>query len=145
MTRNTKISLIVAGVLVVGSLPTMSGCLRAYGERRKVSIGMSVNTVFRTLDAWDLCISSYLDEPTHEFGMFNAMKDRDGEVYRIPKYNKTFLSKDEFVQFVGQEMSNGKPWNSQFTYYAGPIRNTFRVDFDASGKVVSISEMGGGP
>lgn len=145
MTRNAKVSLIVAGVLVAGSLPTMSGCLRAYREEHKVSVGMSVTTVFRTLDAWDLCISSYLDEPTHEFGMFNAVKDRDAELYRISKYNKTFLSKDEFVQFVGQEMSNGKSWNSQFTYYGGPIRSTFRVDFDASGKVVNISGMAGGP
>jgi hypothetical protein len=44
-----------------------------------------------------------------------------------------------------QEMGNGKAWKSQFTYLAGPVRNTFRVDFDASGKVVHVSDIGGGP
>ena len=141
MTRGNKIGCIVAGLLLLGSLPTLSGCYHAYHEKRKISIGMQAKDVFSSLDDWDLCLGSYLDENTHEFGMFNALKDPDAPIYRIPKYDQSFASKEEFVEFVQQKMNNGKAWNTQFTYFAGPIRNTFRTDFDANGKVINISGM----
>ncbi len=106
---------------------------------------MSVSDVFLTVDQWDLCITSYLDQKTHEFGTFNVAKEPGGETYRVSKYDKTFRTKLDFVDFAEQTMKNGQAWNSQFTYFAGGIRNTFRVDFDASGKVINVSGIGGGP
>src|SRR5215469_15186566 len=111
--------------MVVGSLTTMSGCWHAYHDRNKVSIGMSVTDVFNGVDRWDLCLSSYLNETTNEFGMFNVLKEPSGHTYRVPKYDKTIASKEEFLQFVEKQMNNGQAWGSQFTYF-GPIRSTFR-------------------
>ncbi len=145
MTRSTKISIVVGGLLLMGLLPTFVGCGRAYYERSQVAPGMSVSDVFIRVDEWDLCISSYLNQNTHEFGTFNVIKEAGGQTYRVAKYDKTFRSKLDFVDFAEQTMNNGQAWNSQFTYFAGGIRNTFRVDFDASGKVINVSSMGGGP
>lgn len=144
MTRGTQIALVVAGLILAGSMPTMTGFVRAYRERGKVAPGMSLAGVFGTLEGWNLCINSHLDESTTEFASFSIAKDPDVPTYRAAKYDKTMYSKEEFVDFIGQQM-NGKNWSSQFTYFAGPLRNTFRVDFDANGRVVSVSGMGGGP
>jgi len=145
MIRGTRIALVVAGLMVAGSVPTIIGYVRAYRDRGKVSRGMSLTSVFGTVEGWNLCINSYLDESTKEFGSFSIAKDPGAPTYRAAKYDKTMYSKEEFVQFIGQQMNNGKSWNSQFTYVAGPVRNTFRVDFDANGRVVNVSGMGGGP
>lgn len=145
MTRSTKIAIVVATLLLLGSLPTFVGCGRAYYERSQVAPGMSVSDVFIRVDQWDLCISSYLNPSTHEFGMFDVAKEPGGQTYRVSKFDKTFRSKLDFVDFAEQTMNNGQAWNSQFTYFAGGIRNTFRVDFDASGRVINVSKMGGGP
>ncbi len=145
MTRSTKISIVVGGLLLLGSLPTLVGCGRAYYERSQLAPGMSVSDVFLRVDQWDLCISSYLNPSTHEFGTFHVAKEPGGQTYRVSKYGKTFRSKLDFIDFAEQTMNNGQAWNSQFTYFAGPIRNTFRVDFDASGKVINVSGMAGGP
>lgn len=141
MSRSTKLSLAFFGLLFVGSLPMLSGCVRSYYEQHKVATGMTVPMVFSALDRWNLCITSYSDEHKQWFAGFNAAKEPGEELYRVAKYHKTLTSKAEFVQFVSQQMNNGKAWGSQFTYYAGPVRNTFRVDFDASGKVTNVSEM----
>ena len=145
MTRRTKISLIALAVLLLGSLPTILGLARAYSERSKISPGMSADDVFMAADEWNLCLSSYHDSKTQQFEMFNVAKEPDGQVYRITKYDKTFRSKAEFLEFVDQQMSNGQAWNTQLTYFAGPIRNTYRVDFDANGKVINVSGMVGAP
>jgi hypothetical protein len=145
MTRGTRIALVVAGFMVAGSVPTIIGYVRAYRDRGKVSPGMSLTSVFGAVEGWNLCINSYLDESTAEFGTFSIAKDPGAPTYRAAKDDKTMYSKEEFVQFIGQQMNNGKSWNSQFTYFAGPVRNTFRVDFDANGRVVNVSGMGGGP
>jgi hypothetical protein len=145
MSNGRKILLVVAGLMIVGSLPTMSGCWHAYHDRSKVSIGMSVSDVFNAVDRWDLCLSTYLDETTKEFGMFNVLKASGEHTYRLSKYDKTIRSKEEFVQFVEKQMSNGQAWGSQFTYFAGPTRNTFRVDFDRNGKVINVAGMVGPP
>lgn len=146
MTKRTKIVvLVVTGILVLGSLPTMAGCLHAYHERSKVSIGMSVADVFTVIDKWDFCLSTYRDADTKEFGTFNVLKEPNEPTYRVPQDDETIHSKEELVQFVEKRMSNGKAWSCQFTYLAGSIRNTFRVDFDRNGKVINVSGMGGGP
>ena len=123
----------------------MLGFVRAYYERSKISPGMDVSSVFIAADEWNLCISSSRDQETQQLRVFNVVKDPGGQVYRVPKYDKTFRSKSEFLDFVDQEMSHGTAWNSQFTYYAGPIRNAYRVDFDTNDRVVHVSSMGGGP
>jgi hypothetical protein len=145
MSKGRKTFLVVAALMIVGSLPTMSGCWRAYRDRNNISIGMSVTDVFNAADQWDLRLSSYLNQTTKEFGMFNVRKDAGGHTYRIPKYDKKIASKDEFLQFVEKQMSNGQDWGSQFTYFSGPIRSTFRVDFDRSGKVIKITGLVGPP
>lgn len=145
MSNGRKIFLLLAGVLVVGSLSTITGCWHAYHDRSKVSIGMSLSDVFNAVDQWELCLSTSRNETTHEFEMFNVMKESDGHTYRVPKYGKTIGSKEEFLQFVEKQMSNGQAWGSQFTYFAGPTRNTFRVDFDRNGKVINIAAMAGPP
>ncbi len=141
MSRSTKLSLVFFGLLFLGSLPMLTGRLRAHYEQHKVSIGMTLPMVFSALDQWNLCITSYSDEHKQEFAGFNALEEPGGELYRMPKYHKTLTSKAEFVQFVSEQMNNGKAWGSQFTYYAGSVRNTFRVDFDAGGKVIHVPEM----
>lgn len=145
MSRSTKIGLVIIGLILLGSVPTILGFVRAYDERSKISRGMTADEVFLAVDQWDFCISSYRDPNTQEFGMYTVVKEPSGQIYRVAKFDKTFRSKAEFLDFVDQQMSNGKPWNSQLTYFAGGLRNTYRVDFDPSGKVVNISEMGGGP
>lgn len=145
MTKQTKIAVIVGGLMLVGLLPTVLGFVRANYERSQVSRGMSVSDVFIRVDQWNLCISSYQDQNTHKFDGFNVAKEPGGEMYRVPKYDKTFRSKLDFLDFAEQTMNNGQAWNSQFTYFAGAMRNTFRVDFDASGKVVNVSTMVGAP
>ncbi len=141
MSKGKKLSLIVASVLLLGWLWTFSGCLCAYYEQHKVRTGMTVPVVFTKVDHWNLCITTTrFDGRTHEFAVFSTLKEPGDELYRVAKYDKTLTSKPEFVQFVSQEMNNGKAWSSQFTYY-GPVRNTFRVDFDAAGKVISVSDM----
>jgi len=139
MSRGKAVSLIVAGFLLIAAYPTTSGFWHAYRDKSKVLIGMNVADVFRAVDDWDLCLSTYRNETTKEFGMFNVLKG--DQVYRIPKYDKTFTSKEDFVQFVAHEMSNGQAWGSQLTYFAGAIRNTFRVDFDPNGKVRNVAGM----
>ena len=52
---------------------------------------------------------------------------------------------EEFLQFVEKQMSNGQACGSQFTYFAGPTRSTFRVDFDRNGKVINIAGKVGPP
>jgi len=143
MSNGRKISLLVAGLMVVGYLATMSGCWHAYHDRSKLSAGMSVTDVFNAVDHWDLCLSTYRNPATNEFGMFNVLKEPGGHLYRLPKYDKTFATKEEFLPFVAQQMSNGQAWSSQFTYFGVPTRNTFRVDFDRSGKVINIAGMVG--
>ena len=145
MSKGRKTLLVVAGLMIVGSLSVMSGCWHAYRDRNNLSIGMSVTDVFDAADQWDLCLSSYLNGTTKEFGMFTVLKDAGEHVYRIPKYDKKIASKDEFLQFVEKQMSNGQNWGSQFTYFSGPIRSTFRVEFDGSGKVIKITGLVGPP
>ena len=145
MSRGAKISLVVLGLILLGSLSTMSGCWHAYHDRSQVKLGMSVTDVFNAVDHWDLCLSTYRNETTKEFGTFNVLKEPGGHLYRVPKYDKTIDSQEEFIEFVEKQMSNGQAWSSQFTYYAGPTRNTFRVDFDRNGKVVEITGMAGPP
>jgi len=145
MSKGRKTLLVVAGLMIVGSLSAMSGCRHAYRDRNNISIGMSVTDVFNAADQWELCLRSYLNETTKEFGMFNVLKDPGGHAYRIPKYDKKIASKDEFLQFVEKQMSNGQNWGSQFTYFSGPIRSTFRVEFDRSGKVIKIAGPVGPP
>ena len=143
MSRGTKIALVIIGLMFAASIPMFLGFVHAYYERSKISPGMDVSGVFIAADEWNLCISSSQDHK--KFRMFNVAKEPGGQVYRVAQYDKTFLSKDEFLDFLDQEMTRGTAWNSQFTYYAGPIRNTYRVDFDPNGKVVRVSSMGGGP
>ena len=145
MTKSTKTSLVVVGLILLGSLPTIRGFVRAYNERSKISRGMTAEEVFLAADQWDLCISSYRDPNTQEFGMYSVVKEPSGQIYRVARFDKTFRSKAEFLDFVGQQMSNGKPWNSQLTYFAGGLRNTYRVDFDTNGKVINVSGMVGAP
>jgi hypothetical protein len=145
MTKGSRIFLGVAGLMLAGSLTTLSGCWQAYHEQHEVSLGMSVTDVFNAVDHWDLCLSTYRNPATNEFGMFNVLKEPGGHLYRLPKYDKTFPSKEEFLPFVAQQMSNGQAWSTQFTYYAGPTRNTFRVDFDSTGKVTNIAGLVGPP
>lgn len=99
--------------------------------------------VFHAVDRWDLCLNSFWNEPTKEFGAFNVLKEPGGHTYRVPKYGKTIESKEEFLQFVEKQMSNGQAWSSQFTYFGLPTRNTFRVDFDRNGRVINIAGMVG--
>lgn len=145
MSKSQKILLVMAGLIFIGLIPTLSGCLHAYSDRNKVSIGMSVADVFSAVDRWDFCLNSYLNDSTREFSTFNIVKDPGGHTYRISKYDRTIGSKEEFLQFVEQQMSNGQAWNSQFTYFAGATRATFRVDFDRSGKVVNVAGLVGPP
>jgi hypothetical protein len=145
MSRSTKIALVVIGLVLLGSVPTIVGFVRAYYERSKLSRGMTADEVFLAADQWDLCINSYTDPKTQKFGVYEVVKEPSGQLYRVGKFDKTFRSKAEFLDFVDQQMSNGKPWNSQLTYFAGGLRNTYRVDFDSGGRVVNVSEMGGGP
>lgn len=145
MRKKTKISLVAAGLICLGALPTLLGFTRAFYDRSKIAPGMSADEVFRTADQWNFSITSYHDPKTQEFVTFNVVKEPGGQVYRVPKYDKTFRSKAEFLDFVDQQMSNGQAWNTQLTYLAGPIRNTYRVNFDASGKVLNVSSMVGGP
>jgi hypothetical protein len=108
MTKGSRIFLGVAGLMLAASVTTLSGCWQAYHEQHEVSLGMSVTDVFNAVDHWDLCLSTYRNPATNEFGMFNVLKEPGGHLYRLPKYDKTFPSKEEFLPFVAQQMSNGQ-------------------------------------
>jgi hypothetical protein len=148
VTKSTKIAgFCLAGMLGVGLAQILPGSLRASRDRGRVTVGMGVREVFNVVDGWNLCLSSYLDESTHEFGAFTLRKETNQPTCFLPLTDHIVRidSKEELIQVVEKRMGNGKAWNSQFTYFAGPIRHTFRVDFDRDGKVTNISGMGGGP
>jgi hypothetical protein len=62
----------------------------------------------------------------------------------VPKYGRTIGSKEKFLKFIEKEMSNREAWGgNQFTYFAGPARNTFRADFDKDRNGINIAAMVG--
>jgi hypothetical protein len=148
VTKGAKIAVACfAGMLAFGLAPLLLGSLRATRDHSKVSVDMSARDVFNVVEGWNLCISSYLDESTKEFGAFTLHKEPSQPAYFLPLKGHTARidSKEELFQLLETRMRNGKAWNSPFTYFAGPIPHNFRVDFDQNGKVINISGMGGGP
>src|SRR5580704_665855 len=97
MTRGTRIALVVAGLMVAGSVPTIIGYVRAYRDRGKVSPGMSLTSVFGAVEGWNLCINSYLDESTKEFGTFSIAKDPGAPTYRAANEQRQELEQSVHI------------------------------------------------
>jgi hypothetical protein len=84
------------------------------------------------------------NETTDEFEMFNMIKQSGGHTYRGPEVRQD----DRFEREVSQvhrerDEQQRSLGGNQFTYFAGPARNTFRADFDKDRNGINIAAMVG--
>jgi hypothetical protein len=79
------------------------------------------------------------------FGLSQPRPKNGSEIYWLSKGERSAVSKEEFLQFVEKQVGNRLAWGSPFTYFAGPTRKPFRVDFNQSGQVVNIAGTVGSP
>ena len=145
MSRGKKI--VIGGIsacLLLWLADGTKSCRRAEGDKARIKPGVSVAEVFEVTDDWNLS-SVYCNEMRNR-GHFLA--GHFSGTYSIathePEGEHTIGSRDELIEVVEKEMGQGCNWHISFTYMGVP-RSTFRVDFDAQGKVKDVSDTFTGP
>ena len=139
--------IVIGGILaclLLGLATSTKSCRRAVGEKARIKLGMSVAEVFEVTNDWNLS-SVYCNE-MRNWGNFLAF--HSSGTYSIATHERsryrTLGSRDELIEVVEKEMGQGGNWHISFTYMGVP-RSTFRVDFDAQGKVKDVSDTFAGP
>jgi hypothetical protein len=132
------------GALLLLSLLMSQSCIRAEWARRHIKPGMTLAQVLNANDSWWM-FSGISEPPGSDSPLFRALRE-DGGTYSLhlggATEDKTLGSKEELVQIIQQQMSNGHAWNMSFTYLGSP-RSTFGISFDAQGRVQEASSVAG--
>jgi hypothetical protein len=143
MTTGTKVVTSAFLLLVFGS--SMQSCLRAKWYHTKLKPGMTVPEVFNAVDGWFRCDGHSQRAPTDPYLLFWASPGGDG-TYFVHISGQTgdqrSGSKEELIETVQQQMSDGRAWHISFTW-SGLPRSSFLVSFDAHGRVEKVSDIAG--
>ena len=133
-----------AGALLLLSLLMSQSCIRAEWARNHIKPGMTLAQVLNLNDGWWMFRG--ISEPAgSDSPLFWALRE-DGGTYSLhlrgATGDKTLGSKEELIQIIQQQMSNGHAWNISLTYSGSP-RSTFGISFDAQGRVQEVSSVAG--
>jgi len=143
MTPRTKVVTSVFLLLFLGSM--MQSCLRAEWYHSKLKPGMTVPEVFNAVNGWFRCQGNSQRAPTDPYLLFWASPAGDG-TYGIhisgQAGDQRIGSKEELIEIVQQQMSDGHAWHISFTWFGLP-RSSFLVSFDAHSRVEKVSNIAG--
>jgi hypothetical protein len=115
-----------------------SDCVRASWASHRIRRGMTVNEVLQVFGDWEWG-HDYSERPALEPGVAVSFNPRS--IRTLGKESQEVVSQVELAANLDQQM-NGHASSMSLTYL-WPMRASFRIFFDAQGKVQSVSGIAG--
>ncbi len=136
--KSEKIVRIVFAVVLL-IFVSQTDCVRASWASHRIRGGMTVNEVLQVSGDWTWG-HAYSERPAPEAGV--GLSFNSHSIHLPGKAeSQEVASREELAQALEQQMV-GHPWSISLTYL-WPMRASFRISFDAQGKVQSVSGIGG--
>jgi hypothetical protein len=136
--KSEKIVRIVFAVVVL-VMVSQSDCVRASWASHRIRRGMTVNEVLQVSGDWEWG-HAYSERPGPEPVVAVSFNPRSIRALGKDE-SQEVASKVELASDLEQQM-NGHAWSMSLTYL-WPMRASFRIFFDAQGKVQSVSGIAG--
>jgi len=145
MPMKTRTRVVASGLVLLVLGPMTQSCLRAEWYHHKLKPGMTVAEVFNAVDGWMMCNGHSRRPANDPYSLFWATSVSDG-TYTIhssgDEGERRINSREELIQSVQQQMSDGHTWHVGFIWFGHP-RSSFLISFDVHGRVERVSDIAG--